>query len=270
MLIDGHAHIWGPELLGVHWLQADASAGIRRAFGLEELDGVLADAGVDRVVLVAADETDAGNRLLLERASSSARVAAVVAWVDATQPDTAARVAGLREAPGGGLLRGVRVAAGGAGSAWWWSREVLTTLAALRDERVVVEVLADEDELSAIAAAGRGLPGLTLVVDHLGGPADAAPRAGWLDGIRELADVEGAHLKVSGSPVFAPDFAELLERARHAFGADRLMAGSDWPVSTLHGGSAWPRVLEATSGWSSNERAQLTGGTAARLHGVAA
>jgi len=269
MLVDAHAHIWGPELLDVHWLQADAAAGIRRPFGVAQLERELASNGVDRVVLVAADETDAGNRRLLDVASDSGRIGAVVAWADPADPRLGERLALLRKASGGEQLRGVRVSAGGAGADWWWSREVIAGLAALRDDGLVVEVLADGRSLPALAAVCRGVGGLTLVVDHLGGPS-AEGREQWVAAIRELAGVEGVHLKVSGAPVFADDFALLLGTVRRAFGASRLMAGSDWPVSTLHGGDAWRRVLDAASGWSDDERANLTGRTAARVYGIAA
>lgn len=269
MLVDAHAHVWGSELLDVHWLRADAAAGIRRPFGVEQLECELGREGIDRVVLVAADETDAGNLRLLDGASRSPRVGAVVAWADPADPRVGEKVALLRNAAGGERLRGVRVSAGGAGAAWWWSREVIAGLAVLRDLGLVIEVLTDEGSLPALAAVGRGVAGLTLVVDHLGAP-PAEGREQWAAAIRELAAVEGAHLKVSGAPVFADDFADLLGAARRAFGASRLMAGSDWPVSTLHGGDAWRRVVDAASGWSDDERAHLAGRTAARVYGIAA
>lgn len=269
MLIDAHAHVWGPELLDVPWLRAEVAAGIRRPFSLHQLEHQLTGDGIDRVVLVAADETEAGNHRLLDAAARSVRVGAVVAWADPAEPRIAEKVARLRDAPGGDRLRGVRVTAGSAGAEWWWRREVIAGLAALRDHGLVVEVLAREDAVSALAAVCRGLPGLTLIVDHLGGPG-VHGRERWNDAIREFADVEGTQLKVSGSPVFADDFAEMLDSALQAFGASRLMAGSDWPVSTLQGGGAWRRVLDASSSWRDDERAHLLGRTAARVYEIAA
>lgn len=269
MLVDAHAHIWGPELLGVHWLQAPAAAGIRRPFGIELLERELERVGVARAVLVSADETDAGNQRLLAVASRSTRVGAVVAWAGLGDPRMTESVGRLQAATGGGRLRGVRVSAGGIGSERWGSREVIAGLAAVRDAGLVVEVLTDEVALPAVAAVCRRLPGLVAVVDHLGGPA-AGAGARWRDGIRELAGVEGTHLKVSGAAVAADDFPAMLEFVRDAFGPTRLMAGSDWPVSTLLGGRAWQRVLAEASAWSSDERAQLGGATAARVYGIAA
>jgi L-fuconolactonase len=104
----------------------------------------------------------------------------------------------------------------------------------------------------------------------LGGPTPGGLRDRWRTDIRELAAVDGAHLKVSGDAVFAADLPELLATARDAFGASRLMSGSDWPVSTLHGGGAWRLLREATSFGSRDERALVLGGTAARVYGIAA
>jgi L-fuconolactonase len=270
MLVDAHTHVWGHELLDAPWLRADAAAGIRRPFGIQQLEHELDLAGVDRAVLVAAEETAAGDRRLLEVASRSERIGAVVGSVDPFAPGAQERVALLRNAPGGELLRGVRVSAVGADAEGWASRDVTTAFAALRDLGLVVEVLADEGALPALAAVGRAVPGLTVVVDHLGGPTPGGLRDCWRTSIRELAAVDGAHLKVSGDAVFAADLPEMLATVGDAFGPSRLMAGSDWPVSTLHGGGAWRRLVEATSPGSRDERALLLGGTAARVYGIAA
>ena len=269
MRVDAHAHVWGPELLDVPWLQGDETAAIRRPLGIEQLEVELERDGVDRVVLVAADETDAGNLRLMDVAVRSDRVAAVVAWADPADPHTPERVAHLGGRPGGERLRGVRVSAGRAGAAWWGSREVVAGLAALRDHGLVVEALVADDALAALAPVCRGLPGLTLVVDHFGGPT-ADGRGSWAEGLHALAQVDGVQLKVSGAPLYADDATELLETVRGAFGAPRLMAGSDWPVSTLHGGGAWRRVVAATAHWSPDERVSLLGGTASRVYGIAA
>jgi L-fuconolactonase len=267
MLVDSHAHVWGPELLGVPWLAARAADGIRRPFPLDELERELALEAVEKVVLVSADETVAGDLHLLALASQSVRAGAVVCSARVTEVGIAETVDHLRRAAGGELLRGVRVSAPDDGADGWRSGDVVAGLARLRDLGLLVEVLATPADLGALAEACRAVPGLTMIVDHLGGP--AAGRL-WRDGIRELADTEGVVLKVSGAPVFQRGFAEALATVREHFGADRLMAGSDWPVSTLHGRNAWRRVIDAASGWSPGERAALAGDTAARIYGIAA
>ncbi len=269
MRIDAHAHVWGTELLDVPWLRGDEAAAIRRPFAIGQLEAELERDGVDRVVLVAADETDAGNLRLMDVAAGSDRVGAVVAWADPADPRLPEQVARLAGRPGGERLGGVRVSAGRAGAAWWWSREVVAGLAELRDRGLVVEALVAEGALAALAAVCRGLPGLTLVVDHFGGP-PGGERGTWTEGIHALAGVDGVQLKVSGAPLYADAAADLVETVRAAFGASRLMAGSDWPVSTLHGGGSWQRVVAATAHWSPDERASLLGGTASRVYRIAA
>ena len=83
----------------------------------------------------------------------------------------------------------------------------------------------------------RAHPGTTFVLDHLGNPpADQTERSRWATGITELARSENVRAKISGLTVTHRSPAaiqQVVDVALTAFGPDRLMLGSDWPVSTL-------------------------------------
>lgn len=107
-VIDAHVHVWGRELLDAAWLRERAARPIRATFDLDMLAPDLAVAGIDAVVLVAADETPDGTRRLLDAAADDPRVAAVVGWVDLTTADAGTVLDELASRSSGARLRGVR------------------------------------------------------------------------------------------------------------------------------------------------------------------
>lgn len=94
------------------------------------------------------------------------------------------------------------------------------------------------DQLPAAVTAARAVPELTMVLDHLGGPPAGSGRDGedgpWAAAIRGLAALPNVTCKLSGAHTTPPDASDLrpyYQTVLDAFGPDRLMFGSDWPVS---------------------------------------
>lgn len=90
------------------------------------------------------------------------------------------------------------------------------------------------------------MPELTVVLDHLGKPPVAAgwgsaEAVAWYAALRELAAEPRTVLKLSGLAPEARAGSAVLEQARpfleaalESFGPGRCLAGSDWPVSSVH------------------------------------
>ena len=121
-------------------------------------------------------------------------------------------------------------------------------------------------------------PQLRLVIDHLAKPPIGRDLTEWSVRLRPSGDLSERLAKVSGmypaqgdrSPWTVEDLRPAFLTALGAFGADRLMIGSDWPICEVAGG--YGRVLgalnELTEGLSSAERAALRGGTAEYCYGL--
>ena len=99
----------------------------------------------------------------------------------------------------------------------------------------------------------------------------------WATQLRELARRENVTCKVSGMVTearwnewTAESLRPYLDVAVEAFGPERLMAGSDWPVCLVASGYAeWWRVLETYfTGFSDAERTAVFGETATRVYGL--
>ncbi len=121
--------------------------------------------------------------------------------------------------------------------------------------------------------AARACPGTTFVLDHLGNPDETAPPEPlWSGSIAKLAALPNTACKLSG--VLSEPLADVrpfYEIALEAFGPDRLMFGTDWPVCTLR--ASYAAVVTAawdlTAALSPDERAEIFAGTARRVYGLA-
>jgi L-fuconolactonase len=124
------------------------------------------------------------------------------------------------------------------------------------------------------------VPGLTFVLDHAGKPPIARGDAGvlgrWAAAIREFAALPNTACKLSGLvtealPGASPGaFVPVADVVLSAFGAQRVMFGSDWPVCLLASDYAAVMALARSlvAGLSSGERAAVFGATAARVYGM--
>lgn len=274
--IDAHHHLWDLSARPQGWLDGPDLEPIRRDFGQADLRAAASAAGVDATVLVQVlpdvDETAE----FLALAGESDLVAGVVGWVDLTAPDVSAQLGLLRRGPGGDRLVGVRHLVQAEPDPDWLTRaDVLAGLRAVRDAGLVYDVLTRPHQLPAAVAAARAVPDLVFVLDHLSKPDIAGGvLEPWATHLSVLAAEPNVVAKVSGlvteaSPEWTvDDLRPCVDIALDAFGADRLMVGSDWPVCLL--AASYEQVFEAaeqvTSGLTGDERAQVFGGTAARVY----
>jgi L-fuconolactonase len=154
---------------------------------------------------------------------------------------------------------------------------VLRGLRAVAESGLAFDLLVLPHQLGAAIDAVRRTEGGRFVLDHLGKP----PVAGgelepWATLVGVLAAYENVACKLSGMVTEASaqwTVADLQPYADHvlsAFGPDRLMAGSDWPVCLLRADYAtvWSANEELLSGLSQAERARVLGGTAIDWYGL--
>lgn len=276
MRIDAHHHVWDLSLRRQEWLEPPHMAPVRRDFGLGDLAPHAAAARIDATVLVQvlpdADETAE----FLVTAAGSDLVAGVVGWADLTSDDLPRVLAGLRAGPGGRALVGVRHLVQAEPDPEWLNRpDVRRGLCAVAAEALAYDLLVLPHQLPAAIATVRALPELTFVLDHLAKPPIATGELEpWASRIRELAREPNVFAKLSGMVTeVGPQWT--VERLRpyadvllDAFGPDRVMFGSDWPVCLLAAGYAEVHraAEQMTAGLRPDERDDVFGGTAARAY----
>lgn len=271
MIVDSHHHLWS-DLTRYPWLDGPGLAPIRRPFGPAELVA----AGMTASVVVEGGSTDPQECYrLLELAAATPEIRGVVAWAELADPGLAGRVALLRAHP---LLVGLRSHLQDVPDAHVMARaEIDTGLRTLAGTGLVFELLLRAPQLGAAAAAVARHPEVSFVLDHLGKPPIAAGELEpWASDLRALAAQPNVTAKLSGlvteaAPDWIPaDLRPYVETAVEAFGPERLMFGSDWPVCLLASTYAGVRdaLDECLGPLSAPELAAIRSGTARRVYGL--
>jgi L-fuconolactonase len=215
---------------------------------------------------------------LLAVAASHPVVRGVVGWVDLTATDVADEIARLRELPGGDRLVGVRHQVQGEPDPQWLTRpEVLLGLREVATASLVFDLLVLPAQLPAAIEAVDRVPEGRFVLSHLGKPPIATGLVEpWGAAVKQLAERDNVACKLSGMVTEASpswSVADLEPYAAHvlsAFGPERVMAGSDWPVCLLRAGygSVWHANEELVSALSADERSAVLGGVATTWYGL--
>jgi L-fuconolactonase len=279
MIVDAHHHFWDPATADYPWMTADL-APIRRRFAPEDLQPLLADAGVDRTVLVQTRSSKAETVEFLATAASTPFVAGVVGWVDLTDPGVSSALERVRAGVGGDRLVAIRHQVHDEPDADWLLRpDVRLGIATVGAAGLVYDLLLRPRELPAALDTVRALPSVRFVIDHLAKPpirdGELEP---WTSLIRPFGSEPNVWCKVSGLVTEADwqtwkpaDLAPFVDVALETFGPSRLLMGSDWPVCLLAG--SYAEVLDAarvlTQGLTPDERAAVFGRSAIDVYGLA-
>jgi L-fucono-1,5-lactonase len=274
--IDAHHHFWDLAT-GMYRWPTPADGPVFRSFGVAEIEPHLAAARIDRTVLVQAANDTRETDAMLAAADGHRWIGAVVGWVPLDRPAEAARL--LDSYARHPRFRGVRHLIHNEADPDWIVRPaVLGGLAALEERGFVYDVVAVwPDHLRHVPFLAGRFARLTLVIDHLAKPPlRSGDLRGWAAAIGAAAAFPNVVAKLSGLDTAARpgwtagDLRPAVEIAFERFGADRLMFGSDWPVSIVGGG--YERVFEATlellADRTPAEREAVLGGTAARVYGI--
>ena len=242
MVIDAHQHFWDPDNGDFDWMQGPQMAPIRRNFWPEQLAPLLADAGVDKTVIVQTWSSLDETRQFLKIAQETAFVAGVVGWADLTCASLAATLDELTGGPGGEYLVGIRHQVHDEADPQWLLRDdVQRGLDVLQGTDLVYDLLTRPRELPAAVQTVDRFASLRFVVDHISKP-NIADREfdQWADLMEGFRGRDNVWCKLSGMVTEADwgnwtpaDLAPYIERAVDIFGVDRLLFGSDWPVSLL-------------------------------------
>ncbi|WP_037683138.1 amidohydrolase [Streptomyces griseus] len=277
MTVDAHHHVWDLSVRDQDWITGPGLRPLRRNFTVADLAPEARAAGVRRTVLVQTITVPEETPEFLALAADHDLIAGVVGWTDLTRPDVADELARLRELPGGRYLKGIRHQVQGEPDPEWLLRpDVRRGLAAVADAGLVYDLVVLPHQLPACVKAAADHADLTFVLDHLGKPPIASgEREPWETSVRSLAALSNTVCKISGMVTEADptswttdDLRPYAEAVLDAFGPDRLMFGSDWPVCTLAAtyGQVLSVTTELTHGLSTGERAQLFETTATRVY----
>jgi L-fuconolactonase len=250
MRIDAHVHFWryarGDDILIVRREPA-----LQRDFLPDELEPLMRAVGIDAAVAIQSAPQPDETQHLLDVCRDRPWIVGVVGWADLAAPEIEASLeAFCRE----DKIVGLRALIHRIPDAGWIARpETIAGLRALAARELTLDVTARVAHYGACFRAMEAVPALRLIIDHGGGPPIRdRDLASWEEGIRALALFPSVVCKFSGLLEEAEPGADsetLLPVARvllDAFGAERLVWASNWPVCDLvHGYGHWESVSAA-------------------------
>lgn len=274
MRIDAHQHFWHYDPVRDDWITEEMSV-IRRDFLPQELETELAEQGIDGSVAVQADQSEDETRFLLQLAERHPFVVGVVGWLDLRAADLAERLEHFSRFE---RFCGVRHIAQAEPDDFLEREDVVRGIRTLGDFDLTYDLLVYPHQLPAALALVEKLPDQRFVMDHLAKPrirdGELEP---WAAQMSELASHSNVSCKVSGLVTEADwsrwrpeDIHPYLDVVFDAFGPERLMFGSDWPVCLL--AASYRQVAQLIDDYaaclSAAERDKLFGGNALRFYGL--
>lgn len=274
-MIDSHHHFWRYDPKEYGWI-SESMAALRRDFLPTDLLRETQAAGIDGVVSVQARQTLDETGWLLEMAEQNDFIRGVVGWV----PLVSDRVRqDLERFAGHPKLKAVRhVLQDEADDNYALRDNFNRGISLLKEFNLRYDILIFERHLPQSIELVDRHPDLTFVLDHI-----AKPRiregilSPWQQNMRELAKRPNVYCKLSGMATEADPRAwtpsqlrPYAEVALEAFGPQRMMFGSDWPVCLLAVGYVrWAKVVrEFAVSLSAAEQERLFGGTAIEAYGL--
>ena len=274
MRVDSHQHFWNYDEIQSPWIPQGAP--LHRSWLPADLAPLLAQEGLEGCLAVQARQSLEESRWLLELADSHPIIKGVVGWVDLRDTGVESDLVALARHP---KFRGVRhVVQDESDPLFMLDPHFLRGVGYLRRLGLTYDLLIFPHQLPAAIELARRFPEQPLVLDHIAKPAiKAGELSPWREHLRELAKFPNVFCKVSGMVTEADhaawqpsDFAPYLEVVFTAFGKDRLMYGSDWPVCLFAGSyrKVFALVDDATRGWSEAARERFFGDNAARFYGL--
>ena len=271
--IDAHHHLWHyrPEEYG--WI-GDEMACLRRDFLPDDLARDLLAAGMDGAVAVQARQPLEETRWRLELASTRSFMRGLVGWApiaDAAFPQFLEELADNRK------LKGLRHVIQDEPDDLFILGEAFNLgIALLEATGLVYDILVYERQLPHTIRFVDAHPHQIFVLDHLGKPKIRARELEpWAANIRELARRDNVSCKLSGMVTEADpkqwssaDLYQYWQVALEAFGPQRILVGSDWPVCEV--AASYTQWFELVAQWTSElslaERDAILGENAIRLY----
>lgn len=276
MTIDSHQHFWRYDPARHAWITEPMSP-LKRDFLPEELERECDANGIDGSVVVQVEQSEDETHFLLDLAEKYERIAGVVGWIDLRSERVEERLQFFSQFK---KLRGFRHIAQAEPDDFLVGHDFARGIARLREYGFTYDILIYPSQLSAAMRLVSRFPEQRFVVNHAAKPfIKAGSREPWTSHLKAIAQNTNLFCKLSGLVTEADwvnwkpeDILPYLDVVFEAFGPERLMFGSDWPVCLLAADYGQVKRLVETYvlAHASEHRSDIFGGNAIRFYGLKA
>lgn len=255
MRVDSHNHFWKYDPVRDSWMD-DSMESIRRNFMPVDFLDILKANDIGGTVAVQADQSAEETKFLLSLSKKHPEIVGVVGWVDLQSPDI---VAQLAEYALSKKLVGFRHIVQGESDPDFMQRpDFVNGISHLGAFNFTYDILIFPHQLSSAIELVQSFPNQRFIVDHLAKPyIKKGLIKEWNKNIRRLGAFTNVYCKVSGMVTEAnwqewdyEDLVPYMDVVVDAFGINRLMFGSDWPVCLL--AASYRQVLNITEKYFSS------------------
>ena len=275
MVIDSHQHFWNYNPNKQSWID-DSMSVIRKSFTPEDLQKVYAENSIDACVAVQADQTLDETNFLLDLASKNNFIKGVVGWVDLRNKNIDEVLESYSNAEN---LKGIRhIVQGEPDHNFLLRPNFLNGISKLEKHNLAYDILIFPHQLGTAIEFVKKFPNQKFAIDHIAKP---YIKDGFYDGwailMKEIAQYDNVFCKVSGMTTEA-DYNNWTPNQIHpymnlvieAFGTERIMFGSDWPVCLVAGNYTQVKdlVTEFISNFSNAEQVAIMGKNAIQFYNL--
>jgi len=249
MIIDSHVHFWKYDKKRDAWI-TDEMKILKQDYLPAHLLTTLKRNDVDGCIAVQAGQTEYETYFLVELSKTHPEIKGVVGWVDLQNKNAEERLQFFSQY---NSIKGYRHVVQSEPDDFLLREDFQNGIKALAKYQYTYDILIYHYQLKPALEFVSKFPYQKFVIDHCAKP-DIGKKDidSWRTLINEMAQHPNVYCKLSGlftetkwKQWSAGDFYPYLDVVFEAFGTDRLMFGSDWPVILLSGIYVqWKSLLE--------------------------
>ena len=274
MKLDSHQHFWKYSPQQHNWID-DSMVSLKRDFLPNDLEPHLVKNKIEACVVVQADQSEKETEFLLEMAAQYEFIKGVVGWVDLRAKNVEER---LKFYCQNQYFKGVRHIVQSEKQDFLLDPAFQNGIGKLGNLNLTYDLLIYSHQIEAAIKLVSQFPSQKFVLDHLAKPHIKNGKIDpWKNQIQRLAQFSNVSCKISGMVTEADhsqwkpsDFIPYLDIVFDAFGENRILFGSDWPVCLLAASyqEVYHLITDYTANFSLEQRDKLFGGNAERIYNI--
>ena len=274
MKLDSHQHFWKYSPQQHNWID-DSMVSLKRDFLPNDLEPHLIENKIEACVVVQADQSEKETEFLLELATQYEFIKGVVGWVDLRAKNVEERLQFYSQNQN---FKGVRHIVQSEKQDFLLDPAFQNGIGKLGNLNLTYDLLIYSHQIEAAIKLVSQFPNQKFVLDHLAKPNIKNGKIDpWKNQIQRMAQFSNVSCKISGMVTEADhtqwkpsDFIPYLDIVFDAFGENRILFGSDWPVCLLAASyqEVYQLITDYTANFSLEQRDKLFGANAERFYNI--